>query len=233
MKKQIVLFIFIILVCTSSILALSEDYKIQTKQQAYEVAIQVTGFEESTFPFDSLVSNDIVLDTIFDENIPFWVPEDSGTLVWVVTFDELKYTPDKINKKTYKVYLKAKTKQLIKITGQEDVSKDFFFDKITKEAMRKVLYSSDFEEWLGFPDENCWLSFFEYIEPSSTPRTSTAKEIYVVRVYSTWHYKEPRIVWVIICNDMPYNKNDRFLSMRRSMTHLDGNKGGLINFTPF
>ncbi len=44
MKTQFTIFLFIILICASKIFPLSDEYKIQTKEQAYDVAIQVTGF---------------------------------------------------------------------------------------------------------------------------------------------------------------------------------------------
>lgn len=207
---------------------MSDEYKIQTKEQAYEVAVRVTGFEKETFRFDSLTINDIILDTIFDDNIPFWVPEDSGTPVWVVTFDELKYEPEKVNKKTYKVYLKAKTKQLIKIIGQEDISKDFFFDEFSKESLKKKLYSTNLEEWVSFPESiRCSL---DQALGRAVPRPFPAKEIYAVCVNMKDSSNDSRLVWIVICSGRP---KDNILPSNRIILIMNGNSGHAISAGTF
>ncbi len=211
MKKIITIISFITLIFVSHIQALSDNYKIQTKKQAYDVAIKVSGFEKEIFLFDSLVNSDIILDTIFDDNIPFWVPEDSGTLVWVVTFDEFKYTPDEVNKKTYKVYLIAKTKQLMKITGQEDVSKEFFMDKISKESLMGHFYFKtqldEFhtilgEEMVMFPDSLPQSKFMTLLKNAVFDPFSS-KEIYAVCINSSLSMDKPRLAWVIVGDGRP------------------------------
>ncbi len=229
LKKQLLLVSFLILVSMSNSYALSEAYKIQTKQQAYDVAIHVSGFEQEMFPFDSLVDNDIILDTIFDDNIPFWVPEDSGTFIWVVTFDEFKYTPDAVDKKIYKVYLIAKTKQLMKITGQEDVSKEYFMDDFTKEYLI-IDNKGCGEEWINFPDKlRCPLSL---ALDRAIVRPRTAKEFYAIYINQKDLNHESRAIWIIYCNDLPYNKNNRFTSPREKV-YLDGGSGHTLTISTF
>ncbi len=175
-----------------------------------------------------MVLSEIVLDTIFDENIPFWVPEELGTPVWVVTFDELKYLPRKGNKKAYKVYLKAKTKQLIKIIGQEDILKNFFFDEFSKESLKKKLYSTNLEEWVSFPERiGCPL---DQALGRAVPRPFPAKEIYAVCVNMKDSSNDSRLVWIVICNGRP---KDNILPSNRIILFMNGNSGHAISAGTF
>ena len=213
--------------------SLTSNYQLKTKEDAYNQAIAYTGFSKKTYSYKALAEENISLRVLEKENIPVLQDSVIGKDVWVVTFNNVKldlsgwidsYVKNQ-KRKTYKVFLNAQTGTLIKIIGQTDTTKPFFFDKYSKESLVKSLDACS-EKWVSFPDTTPPVTFEMALQAAVASSPLMADEIYGVCVNFSDLNKAPKLIWSIIGNGIP--KDSRLGTKARSV--VDAKTGQALFF---
>lgn len=236
MFKTMTIILFSFSLTTAS--DLPENCKLKTKKEAYEKAFHISGFDSTKYSYNESKNKNIHLDTITDDNIPLSNNIPISGEVWKVVFDTVELDLSRTNcisnygknqkKKTFTFYLDARTSTLLKITGQVDTSKEFFFDKFTKESLIKSIYTVSFEKWLSFPNENdMFISLNHALKKANMSDPLMAEEIYAVCVYYKALKNESTLVWQIIGSDLP----KRFRTPKRMRTTVNAKTGTSLGAT--
>ncbi len=231
MKKMIILILISVLFIETNLL--SEAENTISKEQAYNIALDVSGFSSKDRLYTKSLSDEIKLVKISKDSILEWGKEVSDREVWVVQLKDIELNlsgwsenfHSNQKKKTFSFYIDSKTSQVIKVSAQSDTTTPFFQDKIIKANMKTKLYNQGFEEWLGFPDSMPKISLQEALLSAVPSSPLMAEEIYCTCVYYKILDHEPKLVWQIIASGIPGNG----LLGSRVKTVVDANTGQLIS----
>ena len=207
-----ILYIMILLLLTKEITAqqLSQEYNINSQELAYEKAIQFTGYNSKTNTLRSLAENkQIVLKTLFNENLPLKGKNLNGDKVWEISFPDMVLDlPNRIPqikemqiKKTFKVTIDAKTGSLIKIIAQQDTTKTFFYNKKSKLTLENELGSKT--KYLEVTTKVPKVNMIDALTAAIFSCPMLAEEIHMTCVlYDSEFEDEVFLAWCITSNNI-------------------------------
>ena len=235
MKKLIVLTLISFLLIETNLLSKSEITI--SKEQAYNIALDVAGFSTKDRLYTKSLADEIKLVKISKDSILEWGKEISDREVWVVQLKKVElilpgWTESahaNQKKKTFSFFIDSKTSQIIKISAQMDTTTKSFMNKINKSSWKKLLYSNSMEEWVGFPDSLPKISLQKALLSAVPSSPLKAEEIYCTCVYYKELDHKPRLVWQIIGIGLPDSK----IFGKRVKSIVDAITGKLISAGSF
>ncbi len=234
MQKYLTSFLFVV-VAFALVVAQTqaESNRLETREDAYNKAIEITGFNSKQFPLNNMAAEQLELSVLQQGNIPYLADSVIDKEVWQIRFDNVKldlpgwagsWIENQIEK-DYSVFLDAGTGRLIQITGRSDTAVAFFYDSIYRERGDRLLSNSG-ERYTGFPDSLPPVTFEKALEAAVFSSPLMAEEIHAVCAYWAHLEKEPKLVWMITANGVPYSEILRTTQVR---TIIDAETGKLLS----